>query len=103
MSNHDYSRRRAKSKGDIIQSTERVSIDQVTGETVVVPLDAVQVAFESIRRWYDTTVLHAILSSAERERLADMMMLMILRSKRHTERDMEALADLLEWMNTRRQ
>lgn len=94
MSSH--SRRRARSKGDIAPPTERVSVDQVTGAVVVVALDAVRRAFESVRRAYDAVALR--LSVPELERLADMLAVFAIGSKRHRERDLDALRALLAEM-----
>lgn len=100
MSNYGYSRRRPKSKGDITDPTERVHQDAVTGELVTTPLDGVQLAFEKVRRDYETAAHLFDLSGAERERLADMVILMVVKTKRHQDSDVEAIEDVLEWMNT---
>lgn len=91
-----YSRRRPKSKGDITVPTERTQCDSVTGAVVVTPLDAVQLAFEAVRRVYDAGAVR--LSAPEVERLADMVAVYAVRTKRHRERDVEALAVLLAGM-----
>lgn len=98
MSNYGYSRRRPASKGDVAAPTERVQQNAVTGEIERTVLDNVQLAFENVRRWYETagTLFH--LSPAGRERLADMVILMVAATKRHTDAQLEALAGLLKGM-----
>lgn len=99
MSN--FSRHRPASKGDITVPTERVARDPVTGEITRTILDGVQLAFESVRRWYETAAERHQLSQAERERLADMVLLDVLLTKQHTDADMDALAALLAAMSGR--
>ncbi len=91
-----HSHKRGKSRGDIAPPTERVAVDQVTGETTVVALDGPQLAFEAIVRVYQNQAHE--LTDAERDRLADMVLVWALRTKRHRERDVEALRGLLAVM-----
>ena len=98
MSNHGYSRRRPKSKGDIAPPTSRVQMDAVTGELVTTALDGVQLAFETVRRWYETAATAHRLSGPQRERLADLVLVMVMRTKRHRDRDVDALRALLATM-----
>lgn len=98
MSNYGYSRRRPASKGEIVAPTERVAQNPVTGEIERTPLDNVQRAFETARRWYETAAFVNNLSTAERERLADAVILMVAATKRHTDAQLESLAGLLKGM-----
>jgi hypothetical protein len=94
-----YSRRRPKSRGDIVEPTHRTSQDAVTGEVVRVELDAVQVAYERVRQVYDQWRMG--MSPGDLERLADAVMVMTMESRRHRERDVDALRALLAAMNGR--
>lgn len=96
-----YSRRRPRSKGDIVQPTHRTQQDAVTGELVVTLLDEVQLAFEAMRRTLDGLVLKYNLPPQSQERLADLVMIQALRMKRHRDSDVEALRELLRDMNQR--
>lgn len=99
MSNHGYSRRRPKSKGPIVAPTARTHRDTVTGEIERVNLDAVQKAFEAARRAYENAaVWHGMKTQAECERLADMMLVYVIQTKRHRDRDVAALRELLATM-----
>jgi hypothetical protein len=82
-----YSRRRPKSRGDIVEPTHRTS------------QDAVQVAYERVRQVYDQWRMG--MSPGDLERLADAVMVMTMESRRHRERDVDALRALLAAMNGR--
>lgn len=94
-----HSRRRPASKGEITEPTERISQNPVTGEIERTVLNAVQKAFEKFRRSLETAAWMNQLTAPERERLADMVMLMVMQTKRHTDADLDALRDLLGAMN----
>ncbi len=98
MPDTSHSRRRPRSKGGISPPTERVAKDSVTGELVTTSLDAVFLAFEAVCRVYQNSANAHELTDADRERLADMVLVWVLRTKRHRDADVEALRGLLAVM-----
>jgi hypothetical protein len=96
-----YSRRRPKSKGDIVERTERVSRNPVTGEIERVELDGVQLIFEATVRAMEAAFARHKTTTADLERLADMLAFLAVRTKRHTDADLDAMRALLAAMNGR--